>query len=203
MLAVFATAFVAFLVALNINHDLIYEFPERWQRTLSILVLRSPFQDVHRMIGGSDEWHRQLAVMAITRWTDSPWSFLFGHHLVPFNVGMDPMAQSFYDLMKAAADLGYYEAGLWTVLAVTGAVGGLLYGLTLWMLARPLWGWVWRERVRIPSTAFGFIALSSTLLWVVFGWIIGHFPSEQIVLLLIARAAYEDQASADVRMDAT
>jgi len=201
MLGVFASAVVTFMVALNLNADLIYEFPERLQRTLSILMLRTPFHDIHRIIEGSDEWHRQLAVIAITRWTDSPWAFLFGHRLIPFSEGADPMMQSFYDLMKSAADLGYYEAGLWTVLAVTGAVGGILYGMTLWKLAKPLWGWVWRERVRTISTAFGFIALSSTALWLAFGWIIGHFPSEQIVLLLIARSAYEEQKSETIRVD--
>ena len=154
------------------------------------------------MVDGSDEWHRQLALMAITRWTASPWSFLFGHRLIPFAAGTDPMTQSFFDIMKSAADLGYYEAGFWTVLAVTGAVGGILYGVTLWKLARPLWGWVWRKRNWVPSTAFGFMALSSTLLWFVFGWILGHFPSEQIILLLIARAAYEDEKIEAVTTDA-
>lgn len=195
LLGVFATAFVAIVAALNLNYNLIDEFPERLQRTFSILIFQSPFHDAHRFVQGSDEWHQQLAVMAIKRWTSSPWLFLFGHRLIPFSVGMDPTGQSFYDLMRAAADLGYYEAGLWTVLAITGAVGGMLYGVTLWALARPLWAWVWRERVRTLSTAFGFIAVSSTFLWFAFGWIIGHFPSDQIVLLLIARAAYEDQKS--------
>jgi len=196
MLGVCAVSLAAIAVTLNVNPDLIYGFPDRLQRMLSILMVRSPFLDVHRIIEGSDEWHRQLATIAIARWTDSPVSFLFGHRLIPFSAGMDPMAQSFYDVMKTAADLGYYEAGLWTTLAVTGAVGGILYGLTLWKLSKPLWGWVRKERVRSIAGAFGFMALSSTLLWLVFGWIMGHFPSEQIVMLLIARAAYEDQKSA-------
>lgn len=203
MLGAISAVFLVLVVALNSSNSLIYEFPERLQRTLSILMVRSPFQDIHSMIEGSDEWHHQLAVMAISRWKNSPWSFLFGHRLIPIPEGLDPMAQAFYDLLKNAADLGYYEAGFWTVLAVTGLVGGILYGITLWKLARPLWGWVWRDKVRGASTAFGFIALSSLFLWVISGWILGHFPSEQIVLLLIARAAYEDQKTNTVQVDLT
>lgn len=203
MLGAFAAVFMVLVVALNSSNSLIYEFPERLQRTMSILMMRTPFHDVHGMIEGSDFWHQQLGVMAITRWTDSPWSFLFGHRLIPFSAGMDPMTQSFFNLMKTAADLGYYEAGFWTVLAVTGAVGGILYCLTIWKLARPLWGWVWREKTFGAGTAFGFMALSSVIVWFTFGWILGHFPSEQIILLLIARAAYEDQKNSAVKLGAT
>ena len=202
-LGVFMAVVAGGIIALNVDYDLINMFSQRMQRTLSIVMVRSPFQDVHRMIEGSDEWHRQLGIIAFSRWTDSPERFLFGHRLIPFMVGTESVETPFYDLVKMAADLGYYEAGLWTVLAVTGIIGGILYGCTLWKLSKPLWGWVWRGGIRNPATAFGFIALCATFLWVVFGWIVGHFPSEQIMFLLIARVAYEDQRTVVDRVDVT
>lgn len=192
-LGVFSGVVVSLVVLLNLNHELIYWFPERLQRTLSILMMQSPFHDVHRMIEGSDEWHRQLGVIGFNRWVSSPLHFLFGQRLVPFPWDLDQLVESFQLRLQISADLGYYESGLWTVLAVTGLVGGYLYWRTFFQLSRPLWRWVWQNGVRTPGKAFAFIGLCSSLVWLGFSWIAGHFPSEPLMFLLIARTAYEDQ----------
>lgn len=193
-LGILSLLFLSIVVVLNLNYEIVYMLPDRIQRTMSILLFNSPFHDIGNLVAGSNEWHFELGKMAYSQWTASLSNFIFGHRVIPFAGDMENVAQSSFWLgLKIAADMGYYEAGLWTVLALTGIVGGILYMHVIFHLIRPLWAILWKEGIQTPSNALAFVGVSSAVLWFIFSWIIGHFPSEQLLFLVLARAAYADR----------
>ncbi len=193
LLGTLAALAVTTLIAFNANPDLVHVFPERIQRTLSIVVMRTPYQDVHRIVEGSDDWHYGLMHIAYNNWTRSVPSFVFGTRLIPYREPALETSFWFDEMMRAAASLGYYEAGLWTVLAVFGVFGLALYVKVFAYLIAPIARALWREGISDVQHAFYFLAVSSTFIWVIFAWIAGHFPSEPLLLVVIARAAFEDR----------
>ena len=52
---------------------------------------------------------------------------------------------------------------------------------------------LWHNQICDPAQAFAFMAVASMVIWVGFCWGVGHFPSQQLMLAVIARAAYDDQ----------
>ncbi|MGQ9661457.1 MAG: hypothetical protein ACUVWX_03855 [Kiritimatiellia bacterium] len=186
-------AALGILIAVNLNPDWLYVFPPRVQRTLSITVVGQPHHDVHQYALGSDEWHFQLARHAVRNWLKTPISALFGSRIYPFNEDFLSESASFEFKMEVAASMGYYESGLWTILASLGVVGGLLYVQIFTHLLRPIAPVLLREGIRDHAHAFYFLAVGGTIVWLVFSWIAGHFPSHELMLALIARAAYDDR----------
>ncbi len=186
------------VMTLNVRPDMVYRFPARVRRTLSIVILKSPYQDVHRLVEGSDEWHQRLAVLGARKWLSSPVSFLLGNRVYPFDEEFKSLTASMDVKLRVAADLGYYESGLWTVLAVIGLVGAWLYVMLFIVLLREPAAALWRRGIRDHTDAFAFLAVVSLAVWLLFSWIAGHFPSEQLLLALIARAAYDDRQAASI-----
>lgn len=191
-LAAAAVVLAVLMAMLNSRPDLVYRFSPRVQRTLSILVLKSPFTDVHEEVVGSDEWHFELGRMGARRWAASPRSLAVGNRVYPFLFDFVALSGSVGVKMEVAAAMGSYESGLWTVLAVLGLVGASLYAGTFWGLLRPVLPGLLKSRICDYRSAFGFLAVASLVIWVTFSWIVGHFPSEALMLAVIAKAAYED-----------
>ncbi|MCX7590213.1 MAG: hypothetical protein N2255_01155, partial [Kiritimatiellae bacterium] len=177
----------------NTDPDWLYKFPPRVQRTLSILVVSEPEHGVHQHSAGSDEWHFQLARRAVRNWLKTPISALFGSRIYPFNQDFLSESASVELKMEVAASMGYYESGLWTVLASLGLVGAVMYIHVFSNLLRPVIPALFREGICDHAHAFYFLAVAGTLVWLVFSWIAGHFPSHELMLTLIARAAYDDR----------
>ncbi len=183
---------ISTLVAVNLNPNLLYQFPERFQRTLSILVMDSPFHELHRSVEGSNEWHYGLMQIGYQKWTQSPATFVFGNRVLPYREPSQEGPFAFFTTMQTAAGLGYYESGLWTVLAVLGVAGLLLYAGVFIGLLRPVVPALVRQGIRDTPHAFYFVATAGLIVWACFAWIAGHFPSEPLFMAVIARAAYED-----------
>jgi hypothetical protein len=97
------------------------------------------------------------------------------------------------DQMNLSAKVGAYESGWWTVIAVTGVVGLVLYAIVLFYLLRKLLPILLRERVRDHSHAFAFMAVFGIIIWIGLGWTNGGFPSTEILFGFLALAALEDR----------
>jgi len=187
---------VALLLAVGIlNRDpsVIYKTDPRVQRVLSILIVRSSTTEAHRIVEGSNQWHRDITRLGRTRWLTSPVTFLVGNRVhrydeVFFRTWID---QAFR--VELAAKQGYYEAGLWTVLAVIGAIGAVLYICIFYSLLRGVVPSLIANGIRYPADAFSFLAVSGTLMWLLFCWIYGHFPSQELLWAVIAKAACDDR----------
>jgi hypothetical protein len=192
-LAIFVAGLMALLVTFNSDPDLIYQFPKRLQRTLSVFVLKSPYQTVHVMLETSDQWHYELMQRGYNKWVKTPITCLLGNPVLPVKNAADFGRKDFYDKMQMAEDLAAYESGLWTVLATLGLVGMVLYIVVFSYFLGPVIRSLWHHQICDPAHAFAFMAVASMMVWVGFCWGVGHFPSQQLMLAVIARAAYDDQ----------
>lgn len=177
---------------LNATPSLAYSFPRNVRRTLSVLILKKAHSDVHRMVELSDDYHFGLGRAGFRRWTRSIGSALLGNRVHPYS-------QEFYaatantDLrIEIASKMGTYESGLWTALAVLGAVGAVLYISLFRAYLSGIIAEVFAGRIHDYTSAFYFLAVSSALTWAAFCWISGHFPSRELMLCGIARIAYYD-----------
>jgi len=198
MLVSLVALITAGIAGLNLYPDAVKALPFRVQRTVSVVVLDNPYHDLHLMAEGSDLWHYSLTRMGAERWLRSPLHVCFGNRLYPHPemnafAPLDP--NKFWDRMWAAAEMGYYESGLWATLAVLGGVCMTLYIVLFWALLRDVVPVVWREGISDYPNVVGFLAISSLCIWVVFSWIAGHFPSEPLMLAVIARVAILDRAA--------
>ena len=193
LLAVLALGLLGTVLFLSSDPTVLDPLPLRIRRTLSILVIPGPNSEVHRMVASSDYWHYHLMRRAAERWLESPQSFLVGHRVHRFD---EAMFKGFTTDLRVKAEvsatMGYYESGLWTVLAVFGCVGAILYILVFWWLLRDIVFDLFRNGVCDYRHAFYFLAVSGILIWFVFSWIAGHLPSWQLMLAAIAKAAHED-----------
>lgn len=171
-------------------------FPYRVARAFSILLINDNKLDVQTDVQDSNLWHKEiLPGEAYRRWSASPRSMAVGTGIKKYNPmvkdwsgGLDAL----YFNGKVSADMGAYESGFWTVLAVTGLIGLCLY---LWLLIQlfvRLFPRVWREGIVDLPTAVGFWACLMVSSWVIFCVPQGTYPSFEIFVSLLALAAYAD-----------
>lgn len=184
---------------LNQQPQLIYQFPPSAQRALSVLVRDSPVAglDWHEALRGSNEWHRRLAEIGYERWMGSASAFLFGERAMPFDESYEAMAASLETKAQIAARMGLYESGLWTVLGITGLFGLVMYVGLFWFLLRDPARALWREGLTSLPHVIGAIAVTECVLWCVFSWIAGGFPSQELLMATLAKVAYDDSLAAN------
>jgi hypothetical protein len=182
----------------NADPEMIYKFPKRFQRTFSILVFQSPFQNVHDIVEGSNEWHYELMQRGYRKWVDTPLTILFGNRVVSARDMSSFYQRTFFERVQIAENMAAYESGLWTILATLGVVGFVMYFFLFKYLLGPVMRSLWRTQIIDYPSAFAFLAVASTTAWAIFCWVAGHFPSEPLMLAVIARAAYADQQHRDV-----
>jgi len=187
------------VLLLNRSPDVLYSLPAPAKRALSVLILDRPTHDLHRADMLSIMWHFELGKRAFQKWTASAFSFAFGNRVYAYSEEAVAGSRGFGAMADEAARTGAYEAGLWTILAVTGIVGLVLYILLFGRLLRGL-----AEQIRlhgIPDYAHAayFLAVSSALVWVVFCWIMGHFPSADLMWAVIAHKVYEAERQKTTR----
>jgi len=196
LLGVMAASLALVIGILNSDPSIMQNADQRVQRTLSILVIKSQNTDVHKPVEDSDRWHYDLMRHGQDRWLTSPMTFLFGNRIHRYDDSFYSPWVSMGMREELAARMGAYESGLWTVLAVTGIVGAVLYVLIFRGLLTDVTLALFSTGIRNHADAFSFLAVSGALLWVVLCWISGHFPSQELMMAVIAKAAYDDARAA-------
>jgi hypothetical protein len=190
-------ALVGLVFILNSDPGVLNPLPWRVQRSLSILLLNKDEAALYGRTEGSDEWHAGLRRVGYAKWTQSWHTFLFGTGIRPFDLVIEEFRPGLVmrseDALWSSAKVGAYESGWWTVLAVTGVVGLVLYASVLLYLLRKLLPILLRERVSDHSHAFAFMAVFSIAIWIGLGWTNGSFPSTEIMFGFLALAALEDR----------
>lgn len=189
LLGIIAVIGISGIALLNMNTKMIAEFPLPVQRAVASFIPESKSAGLEVQVGGSDEWHEQLAIAGRKRWLSSVGSTLFGNGMRPFN--LDDWKGG--DQLKVAEGNGSYEAAYWTILAVTGLVGLVLYmNVFRYLLADSL-PLLWRRGIYDYQTSMAFIA-SFNIMWLIaFGWISGGFPSTELMFGLFAKTLHDDQ----------
>jgi len=186
--------FIAIVIILNVSPQSINAFPESTQRALSILILKDNATDIQATTLASDEFHRRLREAGFERWTESIGSFFFGHGVRPFDeagwedLNMDAVTRR----VEQAMLTGRFEKGGWSILATFGLVGLILYLNLIRFLVFDGLRILWREKILDVNHAFYFLASFSCISWVLTMFLAGGFPSEEIMLGLFAKVAYED-----------
>ena len=182
------------ILAVNLRPHLIDKLPDAAARSLSGVIFKPEATDVQAGAEGSNEWHAALRQEGYERWTQSPLTFLFGYGLRPSpdffetkQYNLDPKT-----VVGISANVGAYECGLWSVLAVHGLVGFILY----FFLFFQFWKWLWPYFVRRPQNTVWegllFWGGYSSFLWFVTCYFQGKFPSLEIFLVVLACAIVED-----------
>lgn len=192
-LAVVGAVLLMLVVVLNRHPETLYRLPEGAQRALSVLVTESSTRwlDWHDRNRLSNMWHQRLMTLGMQRWTESPSAFLFGNRVEPLPAYIG-YAITWESGAELAAKLGTYESGLWTVLGLTGLAGGLCYiGLFVFLLKAPF-RLLRAEGVVAPVHALAFVALVGAVLWAMFSWIAGGFPSYELMMAFLSSVASED-----------
>jgi hypothetical protein len=193
-MAVIGGSLLLIMVIINHRPDFIHNLPENARRAASILIRESSTRwvDQHEIVRGSNEWHRRLIELGFKRWIATPLTFVSGHHVEPYDKEYDALSATTEFRAQVAAKLGSYESGLWVVLGVLGIAGLLLYiRIFLFLLKEPFRELQTHGVVDIPHV-FCLWALLEAGLWCVFAWIAGTFPSHELMMAVIAKAALED-----------
>ncbi|MEI6807387.1 MAG: hypothetical protein WCN95_01600 [bacterium] len=188
-----AVSLALLIGALNNDPAIIGETDLRIQRTLSILVIKNQNTDIHKPIEGSDQWHYSLMNRGLNRWLSSPMTILFGNRVHRYDDSFYSPWVSIGTRVELAAKMGSYESGLWTILAVTGISGAILYALIFFGLLKSLIPALISRGISDHADAFCFLAVSGAAMWLLLCWIAGHFPSQELMLAVIAKAALDDR----------
>ncbi|MEO6971709.1 MAG: hypothetical protein ABI217_12545 [Chthoniobacterales bacterium] len=184
------------LVILNVEPTLLDHVAAPVQRSASILLLNKEQSVKYGLAESSDEWHANLRALGFKKWTESWHNFLFGTGIRPYdNAIVETVAgvTTNEDYLESSAKVGAYESGWWTVIAVTGLVGLLLYLSVLVYLLRKLLPVLLHEKVRDHRHAFAFMAVFGIVIWLGLGWTNGGFPSTEIMFGFLALLAIEDK----------
>jgi hypothetical protein len=191
LLFLFLITAASLVLLLNLNPGILDSLPRGPQRALSILIF-GDILDVQARLEGSNYWHRELFRIGKERWLDSPVSILFGNRVHPFDL-MGSITRDFHFSLQVAANVTRYERSLWTVLATTGLVGGLLYVFSFIHLLRAPVRELRRHRIADPTHAVYFFAMTHTALFVLFSSVHGSFPGVELMWTGLAFVLYQDQ----------
>ncbi len=182
--------------ALNMHPTLLDSMPFPVQRSASILLIEKQQSVKYGLAESSDEWHANLRALGFRKWTESWHNFLFGTGIRPYDNAIRETIAGITtneDYQESSAKVGAYESGWWTVIAVTGLVGLILYLTVLLYLLRRLLPILLRDKVRDHAHAFAFMAVFGIVIWLILGWTNGGFPSTEIMFGFLALLAIEDE----------
>lgn len=199
VVALCAAAVISLVLVLNRYPDILYRLPEEMRRALSILVSESSTRwlDWHELNRLSNIWHQRLGEIGFERWSSSPVTFILGNRVEPYSDLYNAYSATLEMRADVAAKLGQYESGLWTMLGVMGIVGFLTYTrLFIFLLKKPLQIFQ-RDGIASPVHALSFLAVIGIGIWLCFSWIAGGFPSYELMLAFLAKAAYDDMLASE------
>jgi hypothetical protein len=182
-------------LAVNLNPHLIDKLPENVARSLSgIIIFKQEATETQVAAESSNEWHSALREEGYERWTQSPLTYLFGYGLRPSpdlfetkQYSLDPKA-----VVGIAANVGAYECGLWSVLALLGLAGGLLYLLFFLQLWKRLLPYFLNRPRNTVWEGLVFWGVYGSFLWFVTCYFQGKFPDLEVFLAVLACAIVED-----------
>lgn len=196
---VLSVGVVLILAIINISPSVIEPLPYRVQRALSVLIIGStPQVDVQMDVKGSDQFREVISKEGYNRWTESTKSIVLGYGIRPFDENATLAASRFevdaFTLtIQSSADVGAYETSLWTILAVVGGAGMLLYiGLNI-SLIRDILPAIRAGHLRGGELAICAWAACTLLAWFFTNFLYGGFPSLELFLGLMAKAVVEDR----------
>jgi len=195
-LAISSVAVATILLFVNLEPTFLDSLAPRVQRSLSILLLDRDMAQKYGQAGSSDEWHANLRKLGFKKWTESWHSFLFGTGIRPYDNTIREAiggVTTNEDYLESSAKVGAYESGWWTVIAVTGLVGVILYLVVLIYLLGKLLPILLHEKVRDHRHAFAFMAVFGIVIWLGLGWTNGGFPSTEIMFGFLALLALADE----------
>ena len=197
-LVVMGTAVGLAAVVLNVTPNVIEPLPYQTQRALTAFMWSAPVEtEVQNDVKGSGRFREVISEEGRKRWLESTRTFVIGTGIRPFDEAYFASSsrfevEEFTLLVQNAADVGAYETGLWTMLAVTGLAGLVLF---FWACISLLRGLL-RGLRELPTDGFGrafaawgAAALVSFLLLCVLA---GGFPSFEIFLAMIGLAYLQD-----------
>lgn len=196
LLAVFAGITLCGILFINAAPHSLDLLPYRMARAFSILLVNDNKLDVQTDVQDSNLWHKEiLPGEAFRRWSASPRSMAVGTGIKKYNPMVKDWSgglEALYFNGKVSADMGAYESGFWTVLAVTGLIGLVLYLILLLQLFLRVFPRLWRFGIIDITTAVGFWAALLIASWIIFCVPQGTYPSFEIFVAILALAAYSD-----------
>ncbi|HEY8672009.1 MAG TPA: hypothetical protein VIL63_14290, partial [Terriglobales bacterium] len=196
LLTLFAVTSLSGILLVNSQPHLLDAMPYRIARAFSILLVNENRVDIQIDVRDSNLWHKVILPQeAYRRWSDNARSIAVGTGIKKFQPLVKDWAfgtDAAYYNGQVSADMGAYESGFWTVLAVTGAIGFVLYLVLLAQLFFRLYPRVYRSGIHDLPTGVGFWACLSIASWIAFCVPQGSYPSVEIFLSLLALAAYAD-----------
>jgi len=199
-LLVFICLIIGIVGIINAEPRMLNGLPFYAQRAASILIVEEGISAAQEIGSRSNQFHERFTAEAYARWTQNLFTFLFGTGIRPaeknFSLESDYGYGNFGLWLEAmvtnAANTGAYEKGIWTVLAVTGLAGLLLYlnvfRWLFWQVGKDLW----RNKISTPGRALGFLGIVNTVVWLLLGWKLGSYPSYEIFCLYLAYQALMD-----------
>ncbi len=205
LLAGAGVAFALVAITLNLAPSIIDPLPFQTQRSLTALMWNAPEEmEVQGMVKGSSRFRQVLWEEAMTRWTESPRTITVGTGIKPWDDSNAAAAasfevESFTLLVRHGADVGVYETGFCSMLAVTGLVGLLLFYASF----SSVFSRIVRGLRTLPLEGMGkvFTAWSAGALACYFflSFVAGLFPSFEFFLGFIALVYVETVRQAQRR----
>jgi hypothetical protein len=191
------------IALLNVFPTALNAMPYLVGRTLSIFVIEKSQLSVYSSITSSDSFHTAVIDEGYKRWTSDWNTLVFGTGIRPYDKGLaesllwDPMSGENY--MKNSANTGNYEAGLWTVLAVSGLTGLALYLLAFRAFFKTNWHSLRKNGIIDEGHAFAFVGAYYVVTWILFSWKTGGWPSEAIFYLYLGYIWIRDKNEEEAR----
>jgi hypothetical protein len=199
-LAAFALAGISLVYVLNTDLHRLDFLPDNIKRTLSVLVISEQRSSFAGLTTLSDEYHERLGEEGLQRWSQHPGTIVFGNPIKPIDSDYGQQSTVYQvtlqRLVDNAARTGSYESALWSVLAVFGVIGALLWTWLTLRLTRGFIPRLWRERIASPYHAILYLCLVQFAVLAGFCWISGSYPGLELALAFIGRGAIEDHEAA-------
>ncbi|MBS0659702.1 MAG: hypothetical protein JSR82_15790 [Verrucomicrobia bacterium] len=190
---------IIFVITINAAPSTLEGLPYRLQRAFSILIVGPTVElEVQQDVKGSDQFRSVISDEGYRRWSGSLQSFAVGVGVRPYDEAATLMAQrfevdAFTLLIQSSADVGAYETGLWTVLAVTGVVGMALFAWLLISFSKDVVGALHAGHLFGSELAICIWAAMAMIGWFFTCPFYGGFPSFELFLGFIAKAVVEDR----------
>lgn len=200
LLLLLVAGMIAIVVFLNADPNVLYLLPKGPRRALSILIFGEVL-DIQAELAGSNLWHQVLFHLGKERWLTSGFTFFFGNRVHPLDPTMSAISWDFYQSAKIAASITRYESALWTILATTGLLGGLLYVGTFFSLLRGPVKLLFRNQFANLTHVVYFIAATHCLLYALFLPISGTFPGVQLMWAAIAFSLYREEKTRQEKLN--
>jgi len=193
--------FTLFVLTINTAPNLLSHFPYQIERALSAFVLdKGHNEELFGGGAGSDDWHAYLREIGFERWTTNGFTLVFGYgtrptELLPTLGAFSRPQDVWYSIAESAANTGSYEKTFWTVLAVTGLVGLVLYSWLFCYYLRALWPYV---KERQPKTLKDFTVwwgFAGIVITIVSSPIAGGFPGFSLMMATLALSIVREKKS--------